>query len=259
MGPSPRGRGSLDHVRQIAGVQGPSPRGRGSPGGDGARAVLGGSIPAWAGKPSRPGKGEVARWVHPRVGGEAGVYGRGRDGSRGPSPRGRGSLWRTSSGRLWQGSIPAWAGKPPHEWAVLDADGVHPRVGGEAAPDGGDGGRANGPSPRGRGSHGSAGRPRARRGSIPAWAGKPRIGGQAEGEARVHPRVGGEAISARSRVRPCEGPSPRGRGSRDPVEGLASRRGSIPAWAGKPGYLSRVMVAPGVHPRVGGEASTMSA
>ena len=135
---------------------------------------------------------------------------------------------------------------------------VHPRVGGETQSNGVCPWKLLGPSPRGRGNLSTAPTSRNARGSIPAWAGKPRPAGQPRTESAVHPRVGGETNSRSAAVCSCCGPSPRGRGNRDPGDDGTSVDGSIPAWAGKPASCFARCWTPRVHPRVGGETCTTS-
>ena len=73
----------------------------------------------------------------------------------------------------------------------------------------------------------------------------------------VYPRVGGETADIGQKVDPSTGLSPRGRGNLavDRI-GLRDRR-SIPAWAGKPRSLLRMMSRRRVYPRVGGETFTL--
>ena len=215
VGPSPRGRGS-----RCPGAR--SPRARGSIGG-------GGTPPArWCEVSSR------AR-VHPRVGGGA------TDVVGGSGAAGR--------------SIPAWAGEPTSTTWCGSRSAVHPRVGGgargsnlAALPD-------EGPSPRGRGSPRRVDAHQYRRRSIPAWAGEPPRSRHRPGCRWVHPRVGGGARRRAEYFLLCEGPSPRGRGSRRDQIRCDSWHGSIPAWAGEPLIAQTEGGAAGVHPRVGGGAN----
>ena len=112
---------------------------------------------------------------------------------------------------------------------------VYPRVGGEtnyvvSSEDVG-----TGLSPRGRGNRAGLGRAADGGGSIPAWAGKP-LGSRLDTDDElVYPRVGGETAGRHLAGAVAGGLSPRGRGN--PMAAMARRpaRGSIPAWAGKPG------------------------
>ena len=132
-GVHPRGRGEARRAPAVEFAQaGPSPRARGSLDHLAERDGRAGSIPAGAGKPqSLPGR-RPFRAVHPRGRGEAGYFfspapalpgpsprARGsrppdrRDQPRrGPSPRARGSHGRGRDDLPGRGSIPAGAGKP---------------------------------------------------------------------------------------------------------------------------------------------------
>ena len=215
-----------------------------------------GSIPACAGKPSCA-TWRAARWrVHPRVCGEAASLQGGNQRYRGPSPRVRGSHGSTRMRQSGNGSIPACAGKPcPSGWGWSRRR-VHPRVCGEAICDFLGLLNGQGPSPRVRGSLRLSCRPHRRRGSIPACAGKPHSFSGCFQHNKVHPRVCGEARSRAAHGSPDWGPSPRVRGSRLRSTATRSTARSIPACAGKPTRPRRTTTAPGVHPRVCGEAST---
>ena len=235
-------------------TRGPSPRVRGSRGDPRAVAVLVGSIPACAGKPARDALGRRARWVHPRVCGEASISSYPPPVMPGPSPRVRGSLRGRATAPWCSGSIPACAGKPPGRSADGSALGVHPRVCGEALGRPPLRGSGAGPSPRVRGSRRPGAERAGRPGSIPACAGKPAPWSCRRDGRRVHPRVCGEAPRTCPRRRPGWGPSPRVRGSLPPELRGGLVRGSIPACAGKPHPRRSTPCASRVHPRVCGEA-----
>ena len=167
---------------------GPSPRVRGSPQHLARRPRGDGSIPACAGKP--PGR----RRVHPRVCGEASMLVCRMRIQWGPSPRVRGSRGDPAAVAVLVGSIPACAGKPSSCICFPFIRRVHPRVCGEADSPvvSWTGGR--GPSPRVRGSLPPRTRRDLRRGSIPACAGKPGLTAIKSADSRVHPRVCGEAL-----------------------------------------------------------------
>src|SRR4051794_12274772 len=74
-----------------------------------------------------------------------------------------------------------------------------------------------GPSPRGRGSLDQGGGGGTLEGSIPARAGEPVTLNQHNLRIRVHPRAGGGAAAWMLDTYVFTGPSPRGRGSHDPV------------------------------------------
>ena len=90
-------------------------------------------------------------------------------------------------------------------------------------------------------------------GSIPAWAGKPWSSRRGQRPRRVHPRVGGETAGGVTPETMVKGPSPRGRGNLVGHPGGRCKRGSIPAWAGKPRIGHWYHIREQVHPRVGGE------
>ena len=118
---------------------------------------------------------------------------------------------------------------------------------------------AEGLSPRGRGNRDGAHRRGSLRGSIPAWAGKPRGSSRATPARSVYPRVGGETPSRPDVDDSIAGLSPRGRGNHQQDAVRRLRRGSIPAWAGKPGPRGSAAGRGMVYPRVGGETRYCSA
>ena len=197
---------------------GRSPRGRGSPLLDRTEIAGRGSIPAWAEKPHGGRRDEIASRVDPRVGGEATAIVPTVSTKEGRSPRGRGSLEQPIAAAEDKGSIPAWAGKPRTRRRAGQIRRVDPRVGGEASPTSSAKDGSRGRSPRGRGS---------------LCQSPERLSGRG-----VDPRVGGEARECPCRAGRHRGRSPRGRGSPRSCASAASRRRSIPAWAGKPHRLS---------------------
>ena len=173
--------------------------------------------------------------------------------SMGLSPRGRGNPDRDTAGQVGQGSIPAWAGKPPGNLWSTNLDTVYPRVGGETPPHPCRRDDTPGLSPRGRGNRPAPKAGRQKRRSIPAWAGKPRIASSRVRCSEVYPRVGGETHEWRPTTTSDPGLSPRGRGNLG-LRGLSrASTGSIPAWAGKPRRSARSGPRSSVYPRVGGE------
>ena len=177
---------------------------------------------------------------------------------RGPSPRVRGSRPRDAAGTTTGRSIPACAGKPrDYSWSRPNRR-VHPRVCGEALSAGVSITHSGGPSPRVRGSQARSGRRARGEGSIPACAGKPTAIRTSTRSSGVHPRVCGEAAHRMPTPLASRGPSPRVRGSH-PAERRDDRAtGSIPACAGKPSVASKSVPRPRVHPRVCGEAASIS-
>ncbi len=112
---------------------------------------------------------------------------------------------------------------------------------------------AGGPSPRGRGTPEDTRRVRRRRRAIPARAGNAPSAPCRSPSAPGHPRAGGERTAHPRQKLPVDGPSPRGRGTPQPVAQLRDRRRAIPARAGNaPSAPCRSPSAPG-HPRAGGE------
>ncbi len=134
---------------------------------------------------------------------------------------------------------------------------VHPRVGGERAPDNSRWSDVFGSSPRGRGTpYRNAGPTHCRR-FIPAWAGNAACPFKCWRAKAVHPRVGGERARIMGYVHRSSGLSPRGRGTRSvaPI-GRAGRR-FIPAWAGNAAFCRLSAMGIPVHRRVGGERPNM--
>ena len=92
----------------------------------------------------------------------------------------------------------------------------------------------------------------SRIGSIPAWAGEPLPAPMPKRRCRVYPRVGGGTLEAWEATLAQQGLSPRGRGNPGSLGGDAGPAGSIPAWAGEPGYHRSPGQSCRVYPRVGG-------
>ena len=172
----------------------------------------------------------------------------------GPSPRVRGSHGWSVRLRLYDGSIPACAGKPGARGATPARWRVHPRVCGEAAFAAFSAKGVRGPSPRVRGSPRPGAAGVLKDGSIPACAGKPTPMASRSRAGRVHPRVCGEARVLDPVLVDEGGPSPRVRGSLLRPPHIRPPSGSIPACAGKPLASGSAVLANAVHPRVCGEA-----
>ena len=177
---------------------------------------------------------------------------------KGPSPRVRGSHLAPPPERLRPRSIPACAGKPPFAAGPANLPWVHPRVCGEARLTELGSYRHLGPSPRVRGSLNASAAASDCGGSIPACAGKPWYSGSLIRPSGVHPRVCGEARVREDLPVDHQGPSPRVRGS--PFWCALDPRclGSIPACAGKPASHSSGGDHQWVHPRVCGEATSVT-
>ena len=133
----------------------------------------------------------------------------------GLSPRLRGSHYKHCISSSYGGSIPASAGEPPVDAALLDKHWVYPRVCGGA----GQWVRAliqpTGLSPRLRGSHHLNISECIPIGSIPASAGEPYCRASLCRLSWVYPRVCGGARANRLRDSQFAGLSPRLRGSRN--------------------------------------------
>ncbi len=193
---------------------GSSPRGRGTLFHGGGADLARRFIPAWAGntrcRPSRSAR----RAVHPRVGGEHTHTTMTSRAARGSSPRGRGTRYFSRQDADRNRFIPAWAGNTRQLPPASTYAAVHPRVGGEHADAGQDGGTGHGSSPRGRGTRLRNASDEAMVRFIPAWAGNTVAPLSAAFPPPVHPRVGGEHAGPRALTRCPAGSSPRGRGTR---------------------------------------------
>ena len=116
-----------------------------------------------------------------------------------------------------------------------------------------------GPSPRVRGSQGFVILMDGQHGSIPACAGEPFESPSSGSRRRVHPRVCGGAVPQVLPLLGKVGPSPRVRGSHQSAASSSECSGSIPACAGEPGDVVKLVMAGKVHPRVCGGADGGSA
>ena len=210
-------------------------------------------IPARAGKTRSRAAGAAYSAAHPRAGGENfGSIRKARSG-RGSSPRGRGKLLRLPCGRPGCGLIPARAGKTaPGTPRRLTAT-AHPRAGGENPKPGGWGRIFRGSSPRGRGKLRLDQEGPKRTRLIPARAGKTVAAALRAAWLRAHPRAGGENCAGDAEAVDSDGSSPRGRGKRLPARRSRTRRGLIPARAGKTDKDGTGTCTNEAHPRAGGE------
>ncbi len=191
--------------------------------------------------------------VHPRVGGEHQRCNAQCRVSHGSSPRGRGTLLKSTAQVLNIRFIPAWAGNTIDTGVMHRLSPVHPRVGGEHFHQTMTAAHRLGSSPRGRGTLQRQPRTGQTARFIPAWAGNTPDPAPAGFFLPVHPRVGGEhcdQLVDRSRG---FGSSPRGRGTLGCVTGGLGQYRFIPAWAGNTRVGSTYWPRPAVHPRVGGE------
>ena len=235
------------------GFPGSSPRVRGKRARvlDSARRVR--LIPARAGKTGRSAGGGRRRSAHPRARGENGDGHGGPGAARGSSPRVRGKLDVGDVQPPRGGLIPARAGKTSFFRGTSVGVWAHPRACGENVLDLLLGGLGSGSSPRVRGKHPRRERSARARGLIPARAGKTSKRLSGSGACGAHPRACGENHTPRGRGTRHEGSSPRVRGKHLGRAQTHTRRGLIPARAGKTQPLQvRGDPAP-AHPRACGE------
>ena len=113
--------------------------------------------------------------------------------------------------------------------------------------------RTLGSIPAHAGSHAQRLGPLLRRRSIPAHAGEPSPPRPTRRWSTVYPRTRGGAGVDRERLCPSEGLSPHTRGSHLAKSIIHSGGGSIPAHAGEPHQLVRLLLAHQVYPRTRGE------
>ena len=173
---------------------------------------------------------------------------------QGPSPRVRGSLIADPMGYRADGTIPACAGEPEPDESCSRCCADHPRVCGGASRSTSIAARLSGPSPRVRGSRDDRITQQRLEGTIPACAGEPSARKRSRRSCRDHPRVCGGAAFHNRASRPCQGPSPRVRGSHHANDHPHRRDGTIPACAGEPGPVYRGEDLYRDHPRVCGGA-----
>ena len=153
------------------------------------------------------------------------------------------------SGGMAGGSIPAGAGEPSSAVRAVSVFGVYPRGCGGAAFNPRITDADAGLSPRVRGSRLDLHRAADRAGSIPAGAGEPRPLPIGQISAKVYPRGCGGAAQRRGLPAPCQGLSPRVRGSLPRRAAIQHRGGSIPAGAGEPAPVVQHFLQRRVYPR----------
>ena len=213
----------------------------------------GGLIPARAGKTwSRRGLWSW-RGAHPRACGENGTCTRRPRLWVGSSPRVRGKPAGGPGVAGRRGLIPARAGKTVGVGVERSYAGAHPRACGENHALLVNDPSALGSSPRVRGKRSwRRGRVGLRR-LIPARAGKTRILNCWGWMGTAHPRACGENLDARPAPTRRHGSSPRVRGKRAHEDRRGTRRGLIPARAGKTHCRRLWGRLCGAHPRACGE------
>ena len=175
----------------------------------------------------------------------------------GSSPRGRGTPVAFKHLDGCRRFIPARAGNADPTQDATREPPVHPRAGGERCAWGALGTAAAGSSPRGRGTRRGEGGRRASRRFIPARAGNATRPWSAPARPSVHPRAGGERPPHTLLVPLRPGSSPRGRGT---PNGSRWRHGIprfIPARAGNATRAPSPKRWSTVHPRAGGERSSL--
>ena len=232
---------------------GSSPRVRGKRPRGLALARCGRLIPARAGKTCRSSLLMAPRSAHPRACGEN-VWESCKCGSPGgSSPRVRGKLEQADRVPVGRGLIPARAGKTVAAGARWTWARAHPRACGENDEVAEQEMRDLGSSPRVRGKPvgdyvlDEQGR------LIPARAGKTSRSVRGCGSGRAHPRACGENLRGLVAAPGEQGSSPRVRGKLVRRAAVMSRRGLIPARAGKTGPTPSASSTKPAHPRACGE------
>ena len=171
------------------------------------------NIPAYAGKTFPRSSSWNSQPEHPRVCGENRRSRPRLERDSGTSPRMRGKRLKRAEGVLFDGNIPAYAGKTHGVCVNVWRRREHPRVCGE-----------NHAANFGR-AHGAR--------NIPAYAGKTLAKISSAGRSEEHPRVCGENTVVDYCYAGRRGTSPRMRGKRIlPMVADTTRR-NIPAYAGK--------------------------
>ena len=190
---------------------------------------------------------------HPRIRGEHGTIVVPSGMTLGSSPHTRGALPAVRAAEGARGIIPAYAGSTDEVVRFFKAHGDHPRIRGEHPSADVKPTHALGSSPHTRGAPHEVVGHDPRLGIIPAYAGSTRAVLAVRVPRRDHPRIRGEHTSRFSIFPGFPGSSPHTRGA--PVGGCRPGRGRgiIPAYAGSTSHRSRILLAPGDHPRIRGE------
>ena len=212
-------------------------------------------IPAHAGEPAEVHVYRRAAGAYPRACGGADTPVRCASSDWGLSPRMRGSLSEEPGNEIRTRPIPAHAGEPGTDQRGAGRHRAYPRACGGA--------RAAcsmrtiryGLSPRMRGSRAALPRPDVRIRPIPAHAGEPARTARPISCLGAYPRACGGAPRAQGRQLPCQGLSPRMRGSPLPSPELLGDRGPIPAHAGEPRDFVAGHLAQTAYPRACGGAT----
>ena len=198
-----------------------------------ARKVSLGSSPLTRGKRRTPPARARARRAHPRSRGENSAAFGWINGSLGSSPLTRGKPGKHLNIPMYEGLIPAHAGKTARTKDTKPKCRAHPRSRGENGTPASARRSRSGSSPLTRGKlHRSARRQDQRR-LIPAHAGKTWNHSTTTLTAAAHPRSRGENDAAEHELRAAQGSSPLTRGKRDAFAPGVGDPGLIPAHAGK--------------------------
>ena len=233
--------------------KGSSPRVRGKPGRACPPGEGPGLIPACAGKTCQVSTRRRTGRAHPRVCGENGPRSPLRARLLGSSPRVRGKQAGERDPVLFDGLIPARAGKTWCCGCTPPPGAAHPRACGENAREYFEEATRFGSSPRVRGKPPTEADEDIDLGLIPARAGKTGSAPGARGSRRAHPRACGENTPPTAHNQVAGGSSPRVRGKLS----LSSRchwdGGLIPARAGKTGRGGGGVHGLPAHPRACGE------
>ena len=233
------------------------PRACGENGGGGVGVVaVRGTSPRMRGKRGY-GVGEgSAAGEHPRACGENAPITINSFSSLGTSPRMRGKLGQIVLELPNFRNIPAHAGKTCLSSGVWSRHGEHPRACGENCSSSAKPVGVPGTSPRMRGKLFLTQLLNHPIRNIPAHAGKTPRHGAENPEGREHPRACGENGQLIEGEYQVTGTSPRMRGKRQGCSGRATRRGNIPAHAGKTPLPAGTRTQLPEHPRACGENYT---
>ena len=192
-GDHPRACG--EHMRlhhQCAGSWGSSPRLRGTHVSSSLDRQIWGIIPALAGNTPAMADRRIVAQDHPRACGEHGRCRRPTGGTRGSSPRLRGTRADATSQGHRRRIIPALAGNTRSTVSAVSSTKDHPRACGEHPSSPYQRWSTTGSSPRLRGTRRHAPPNKASRGIIPALAGNTTLTALKLCDVRDHPRACGE-------------------------------------------------------------------
>ena len=250
----PRSRGenlNLGGVRPDMAGSSPLTRGKHSP-----RAGYSASrrlIPAHAGKTGLARRRPARARAHPRSRGENAFHAPHRGTGPGSSPLTRGKRETGRSDVSLIRLIPAHAGKTLRSARLSSPGWAHPRSRGENSMVTVTRAGSRGSSPLTRGKLAVVLGSAHRRGLIPAHAGKTSIRSSRLPISRAHPRSRGENVMPVAAQIGQAGSSPLTRGKLTRPTPSQSRRGLIPAHAGKTDRRASCLIVQRAHPRSRGE------